>query len=136
MKTLFSSLLMAVSVALASPASASPEKGHHDSDRYEDRDHPGQHEQNQKGKRNKHEDDKSHHAPQQLPPGLQMNQSRGKPLPPGWQKKLVRGYRIDEDTYQHGRVVDHDDRYEVIHIEDKIYRVVRNTREIVDILSH
>lgn len=34
-----------------------------------------------------------------LPPGLAMNQQRGKPLPPGWQKKLVPGYRIEDQLW-------------------------------------
>lgn len=43
-----------------------------------------------------------HHA---LPPGLKMNSERGKPLPPGWRKKLHVGERLHDDVYRHGRVV-------------------------------
>ncbi len=34
-----------------------------------------------------------------LPPGLAKNVRRGKPLPPGWQKKVQPGWRIDDDSW-------------------------------------
>ncbi len=37
--------------------------------------------------------------PQGLPPGLAKNLRRGKPLPPGWQKKVNEGYIVDDETY-------------------------------------
>ncbi len=37
--------------------------------------------------------------PQGLPPGLAKNLRRGKPLPPGWQKKVNEGYILDDETY-------------------------------------
>lgn len=37
--------------------------------------------------------------PQGLPPGLAKNLRRGKPLPPGWQKKVNEGYILDDETF-------------------------------------
>ncbi len=37
--------------------------------------------------------------PQGLPPGLAKNLKRGKPLPPGWQKKVGEGFIIDDETF-------------------------------------
>jgi hypothetical protein len=37
--------------------------------------------------------------PQGLPPGLAKNLRRGKPLPPGWQKKVNEGSILDDETY-------------------------------------
>jgi len=35
-------------------------------------------------------------SPDGLPPGLAKNLKRGKPLPPGWQKKVTEGYIIED----------------------------------------
>lgn len=72
-----------------------------------------------------------------LPPGLQKKVERGQALPPGWQKKLDyrRGDHFDRDLYQYGRVYDIDGRRQRIEIEDKVYTVIKDTREIVDILN-
>lgn len=37
--------------------------------------------------------------PQGLPPGLAKNLRRGKPLPPGWQKKVNEGSILDDETF-------------------------------------
>lgn len=37
--------------------------------------------------------------PQGLPPGLAKNLRRGKPLPPGWQKKVTEGSILDDETF-------------------------------------
>ena len=37
--------------------------------------------------------------PQGLPPGLAKNLRRGKPLPPGWEKKVSQGSILDDETY-------------------------------------
>jgi hypothetical protein len=34
-----------------------------------------------------------------LPPGLAKKVKNGKPLPPGWQKKVTEGYIIDDDSF-------------------------------------
>jgi hypothetical protein len=47
----------------------------------------------------------AHAKKEALPPGLQKNAERGKPLPPGWQKKLAVGDVLDEDIYARGKVV-------------------------------
>ncbi len=79
-----------------------------------------------------------------LPPGLQKKVARGGDLPPGWQKKLARGEVVDDAVWRESRRLPPDllDRLgplprdtEIRYVEDKVYRVMRNTREIVDILS-
>ena len=71
-----------------------------------------------------------------LPPGLQKNVERGKPLPPGWQKKLSKGQVMDRDIYGRGKIIVPLDPLGIvtIKIEDKIFRVMKKSREIVDIL--
>ncbi|KEF33100.1 MAG: hypothetical protein EP339_06510 [Gammaproteobacteria bacterium] len=72
-----------------------------------------------------------------LPPGLQKKVERGESLPPGWQKKLDyrRGDRLDRDLYRYGHVYDIEGGRQRIEIEDKVYTVIKDTREIVDILN-
>ncbi|MDF2180004.1 hypothetical protein P2G88_17250 [Aliiglaciecola sp. CAU 1673] len=71
-----------------------------------------------------------------LPPGLQKKVAEGKPLPPGWQKKLEVGHTLDKDIYQRGKVLDRtDDGTVAIQVEDKVIRVIEDTREIVGILE-
>lgn len=91
-------------------------------DKKDDKDHKGSdHKHDDKGKDAKH-DDKSEpwrahrfeekersflldyfkgyeSQPQGLPPGLAKNLRRGKPLPPGWDKKVNEGYILDDETY-------------------------------------
>jgi len=73
----------------------------------------------------------------QLPPGLQKNVQRGKPLPPGWDKKLTKGQVIERDIYSRGEIVAPLDPLGIvtIRIDDKVFRVMEKSREIVDILS-
>lgn len=73
-----------------------------------------------------------------LPPGLQKNMEAGKPLPPGWEKKLHRGDILERDLYQRGVVVIPVDSRGVVtvRIEDQTLRLVAATLEIVDILTH
>ncbi len=70
-----------------------------------------------------------------LPPGLQKKVEQGGELPPGWQKKLVKGQVLDWDLYEYGKVYSYGDDYERVYIEDKIVTVIRNTREIIEILD-
>lgn len=105
-------------------------RGRHDDDRYDhDDDHNGK----------KHKDKQK-----SLPPGLRKKLERGGELPPGWQKKLARGEVVDADIWRQSRRLPPDvirrlgylpPDTELRYIEDKVYRVVRNTREIVDILG-
>lgn len=57
-------------------------------------------------------------------------------LPPGWHRKLHRGeyLPVAYDRYWEVRHIDR--HYDRVHIEDKVYRVIRDTREIVDILNN
>ena len=73
----------------------------------------------------------------QLPPGLQKKMQKGKPLPPGWQKKLSKGETLDSSVYSAGRIVTPEDHAGVItiQVEGKIIRLMKATREIVDILQ-
>ncbi|MBE01748.1 hypothetical protein [Marinobacter lutaoensis] len=72
-----------------------------------------------------------------LPPGLQKKVQRGEPLPPGWQKKLHyrRGDHLDRELLRYGRVIDLDGRRQRVELEDRVYTILRDTREIVDILN-
>jgi hypothetical protein len=77
-----------------------------------------------------------------LPPGLAMNQRRGKPLPPGWQKKLVPGYRIDDVSWLGFAPVpaewfpnvrmEPDTR--LYHYGDRVVRVYEPRREVIDVI--
>ena len=78
-----------------------------------------------------------------LPPGLAMNQRRGKPLPPGWQKKLVPGYRIDDDSWLSFAPVpatwfprlrmEPDTR--LYHYGDRVVRVYEPRREVIEVIE-
>ena len=72
-----------------------------------------------------------------LPPGLQKKVARGGELPPGWKKKLQKGAVIEREVYEHGTVIKPVDATGVITIkvDDKIIRLMKATREIVDILQ-
>lgn len=71
-----------------------------------------------------------------LPPGLQKKVDRGQELPPGWQKKLVVGDIMDEELYDRGVVVAEDNNGLVtLKLDDKLVRLIQDTREIVDILK-
>lgn len=79
-----------------------------------------------------------------LPPGLEKKLERTGELPPGWQKKLVKGEILDPGLYelsrkisdpQQGDVQHPDAGTEVIKIEDRIIRIKKDSREILDILG-
>ncbi|WP_427901913.1 hypothetical protein [Motilimonas cestriensis] len=72
-----------------------------------------------------------------LPPGLEKKVARGDELPPGWQKKLRRGEILDLDLYHYGikRPGKKDDIYEWVEIENDVVKIIKNTREIVEILT-
>ncbi|WP_203299314.1 hypothetical protein [Marinobacter sediminum] len=73
----------------------------------------------------------------QLPPGLQKKVERGQPLPPGWQKKLNyrEGDYFDRELLRYGQVRDIGNNRQRIEIEDRIYTVIKETREIIDVLD-
>lgn len=71
-----------------------------------------------------------------LPPGLQKKAAKGQSLPPGWQNKLVVGERLERDIYDSGEIVASDKKGLVtISIEGKLVKLVKDTREIVEILN-
>ena len=73
---------------------------------------------------------------QGLPPGLQKKVEKGQHLPPGWQKKIAVGETLDEDVYRQGKVVSRDEDGSVtIRVEDEIFKIIENTREISEILD-
>jgi hypothetical protein len=71
-----------------------------------------------------------------LPPGLQKKTDRGESLPPGWQKKLVVGDVLEEDIYEQGNLITTDSNGLItISIEGKLVKLIKDTREIVEILG-
>lgn len=73
----------------------------------------------------------------QLPQGLQMKLDRGGSLPPGWQKKLVRGEILEEPVYSHSEIVIPIDSKGLltVRVEGKLIRLIEATREIIDIVD-
>lgn len=80
----------------------------------------------------------------QLPPGLQKKVERGGELPPGWQMKVARGEVLAPDLY-HGsrplpedlleRLGRHHHDSELRLLDDRVVRVVDDTRLILDVLQ-
>lgn len=72
-----------------------------------------------------------------LPPGLQKKQEQGKSLPPGWDKKLAKGDILEKSIYSRGTVVAPlgKDGTISIEVEGKIFKLYKDTREIIDILN-
>lgn len=73
----------------------------------------------------------------QLPPGLQKKVERGEPLPPGWQRKLnyQEGDYFDRELLRYGDVRDIDGGRQRVEVEDRVYTIIKDTREIIDILN-
>jgi hypothetical protein len=82
--------------------------------------------------------------PKGLPPGLAKKVARGGDLPPGWKKKCVRGEIMSVEVYKqchplpaevvvklppspHGTIL--------VAIEGKVVRLVKATREILDVFD-
>lgn len=79
-----------------------------------------------------------------LPPGLEKKVNRGGELPPGWEKKLVKGDILDSDLYKSAKRVTNppkgypatpDKGTEILQIEDRIIRIKKDTKEILDIVG-
>ena len=72
-----------------------------------------------------------------LPQGLQMKLDRGGSLPPGWQKKLVKGEVLGEPIYSHSEVVIPLDSQGMltVRVEGKLIKLIEATREIVEIVD-
>ena len=71
------------------------------------------------------------------PSGLNKKVEEGKPLPPGWQKKLSKGNILDNSIYAQGKVVVPLGKDETISIEVEgtIIKLYEKTRKIIDILD-
>lgn len=80
---------------------------------------------------------KEHRKEKHLNRGMQKRLERGKGLPPGWQKKLVVGERLDREVYDHGVVVEPlNIRGEItIEVDQRLIRLHKATMEIIDILK-
>ena len=72
-----------------------------------------------------------------LPQGLQMKLDRGGSLPPGWQKKLVKGEVLEETVYDHSVLVIPLDPKGLltVRVEGKLIQLVEATREIIEIVD-
>ncbi len=71
----------------------------------------------------------------ELPPGLQKKLERGEPLPPGWQRKLEEGDQLPPNYDRYGEVYRDDERYDRVEVDDRVFKVLRDSRVIVDILE-
>jgi hypothetical protein len=79
-----------------------------------------------------------------LPPGLQKKLDRGGELPPGWQKKLNAGEVMQPEIYQQAAPLPKDifmtlppqpHDTEILTVEDKVVRVMKDTRRILDVFG-
>lgn len=78
-----------------------------------------------------------------LPPGLAKNLERGKPLPPGWQKKVSPGYVIEDDyrdyfhplSYEIFPGVQRIPETQLYHYGNRIVRVYEPRREVIDVIQ-
>ncbi len=69
--------------------------------------------------------------------GMQKKLERTGQLPPGWQKKLIKGHTLDREVYRHGRVVEGlNVRGEVtIEVDNRLIRLHQATMEIIDVFN-
>lgn len=76
-----------------------------------------------------------------VPQGLAKKQARGKSLPPGWQKRVVPGKRLDYQVYRSGtslpgetlkRLPPAPVGTELLRIENSIVRLQANTHTVID----
>jgi hypothetical protein len=79
-----------------------------------------------------------------LPPGMQKKVARGGKLPPGWEKKVGRGEVLDREVFEHSKPLPEELKKELpkqpedtvlIKAEDKIIKVIKATREILDVFD-
>ncbi|MCK4974060.1 MAG: hypothetical protein KAR81_02315, partial [Sulfurimonas sp.] len=80
-------------------------------------------------------DRKRKHKP--LNRGMQKKLDRGGELPPGWQKKLIKGHTLDREVYRQGRIVkDLNRRGEItIEVDNRLIRLHQATMEIIDVFN-
>jgi hypothetical protein len=82
-------------------------------------------------------------SPDGLPPGLAKNLKRGKPLPPGWQKKVMEGYIIEDEMRGFFRPLDEAlfPNYKRVPdtklymYGDRMVRVYEPRRQVIDIFQ-
>lgn len=87
--------------------------------------------------------DKGVNKHKNIPPGLQKKIDQGGTLPPGWQKKMTRGEVIDSELYERAiRIPNKPSKdypntkgTELLQIEDRIIRITKDTKEILEILG-
>lgn len=79
-----------------------------------------------------------------LPPGLQKKVVRGQALPPGWQKKVTPGHNLDYHVYRQAeslpsvllrRLPPPPVGSEILRIENKVVRLHSATRTILDVFD-
>ena len=70
--------------------------------------------------------------------------NRGGSLSPGWQRKLNRGDVMDHEAYRYARPIpqvladslpEQPEGTELVRVEDRIFRVIKATRKILDVLD-
>ena len=157
----FVPVLLATVALGANSAIASPDHGHHgyehksqQSHAYKYKNANGRTWQGERGKHKKqaHHNQYRHHDArhaswQSLPPGLQKNVNRGKPLPPAWANRLngkyyitvpyqgQQRYILNRDVYLGAPVISHPKNGVVrIRVSDRILDVVEATRVILNVL--
>jgi hypothetical protein len=98
-----------------------------------------------KDKKNKKDKKKNKkHKNKPLPPGLQKKIDRGWELPPGWQDKVQKGQVLPPELYEKSEPLPDElvlklpklpEDVEVILLENKAVKIMRKTQEILDILD-
>jgi hypothetical protein len=73
----------------------------------------------------------------ELPPGTQKKMERSGELPYGMQRKYKKGEILDRKVFEQSFIIEPENRYGVvgISVDNKTIRVIRSTREIVDIVD-
>lgn len=103
-----------------------------------------QHEQHEPGDKGKnHQKNAQKDKQKSLPQGLEKKLQRGGDLPPGWEKKIVPGDRLDRDIYRQserlpddldraiGRVAGEENR----RIGNKVIRVLEGDATVIDVID-
>lgn len=72
-----------------------------------------------------------------LPSGLQKKLDRGGTLPPGWERRLVRGQVMEESIYRESEIVIPVDRDGLltVRVEGKLIKLIEATREIIEVVE-
>ena len=71
-----------------------------------------------------------------LPPGLQKKLERGERLPPPWSGRMaIYGSGYDESAYgRDGYAESYSDQYEPEPVEDTVYRMIKDARDLISII--